>query len=69
MWKKSFEADFGVKFLGSKANEGTASHRGNNGSALVDGDGVILPVGSTNGASLVCFDKLTGKTLWKCGSE
>ncbi|MEO5802058.1 MAG: PQQ-binding-like beta-propeller repeat protein, partial [Verrucomicrobiota bacterium] len=28
-----------------------------------------VPVGSTNGASLVCFDKLTGKVLWKSGSD
>ena len=53
IWGTSFDKDFGVKFLGSKANEGTA----------------ILPVGGTNGASLVCFDKFSGKVLWKSGSD
>ncbi|HKS38483.1 MAG TPA: PQQ-binding-like beta-propeller repeat protein [Verrucomicrobiae bacterium] len=69
VWETSFEKDFGVKFLGSKANEGTATRRGNNGSAVVDGDAVIVPVGSTEGATLVCFDKLNGKVLWKLGND
>jgi outer membrane protein assembly factor BamB len=69
IWQASFEKDFGVKFLGSKANEGTATRRGNNGSGVIDGNRLILPVGSTHGASLVCFDKTTGKVLWKSGSD
>jgi outer membrane protein assembly factor BamB len=68
-WGASFEKDFGVKFLGSKADEGTAARRGNNGSPVVDGDAVIVPVGSTNGATLVCFDKRSGKILWKAGQD
>jgi outer membrane protein assembly factor BamB len=46
-----------------------ASRRGNNGSGIVDGNAVIVPVGSANGATLVCFDKLTGKVLWKSGND
>jgi outer membrane protein assembly factor BamB len=69
IWGTSFEKDFGVKFLGSKANSGTATRRGNNGSCLVDGAGVIVPVGSTAGATLVCFDKLNGKVIWKSGTD
>ena len=69
IWSVSFEKDFGVKFLGSKANEGTAARRGNNGSPLVDGDAVIVPVGAADGATLVCFDKASGKILWKAGNE
>jgi len=69
IWGTSFDKDFGVKFLGSKANTGTATRRGNNGSCLVEGDGVIVPVGSTEGATLVCFDKLKGKVMWKSGND
>jgi outer membrane protein assembly factor BamB len=69
LWKTSFEKDFGVPFLGSKAAEGTASRRGNNGAGLADGDGVIVPVGSTEGASLVCFDKRSGRVVWKSGDD
>src|SRR4029079_7095278 len=52
-----------------KANEGTATRRGNNGSGVIDGGRIVLPVGSTSGASLVCFDKLTGKVQWKSGDD
>jgi len=69
IWQTSFEKDFGVKFLGSKANEGTATRRGNNGSGVIDGRHLVLPVGGTQGASLVCFDKLDGKVLWKSGDD
>jgi outer membrane protein assembly factor BamB len=65
IWKTSFEKDFGVVFLGSKANEGTAARRGNNGSGVIDSERIILPVGSTNGASLVCFDKKIGTVIWR----
>ena len=69
IWQASFEKDFGVRFLGNKANEGTATRRGNNGSGVIDGNRIIVPVGGTQGASLVCFDKLTGKVLWKSGDD
>jgi len=69
VWGTNFEKDFAVKFLGSKANEGTATRRGNNGSGVIDGNRLVLPVGSTAGASLVCFDKRTGAVLWKSGRD
>lgn len=65
IWQTSFEKDFGVRFLGNQTQEGTARRRGNNGSGVIDGDHIILPVGSTDGASLVCFDKRTGSVIWK----
>jgi outer membrane protein assembly factor BamB len=69
IWGTSFEKDFGVPFLGSKANEGTASRRGNNGTSVIDGDRIFVPVGSGNGASLVAFDKRSGKVLWKSQND
>lgn len=69
VWGTSFEKDFGVKFLGSKANEGTASRRGNNGSPVIDKDLVFVPVGATDGAAVVAFNKETGKVVWKSGSD
>ena len=67
-WRINFE-DFGVKFLGSKSKEGTASRRGNNGSGVTDEARVFVPVGSTQGATVVAFDKRTGKQLWKSLSD
>jgi outer membrane protein assembly factor BamB len=69
VWATSFEKDFGVAFIGNKANEGTATRRGNNGSGVIEGDRLFLPVGSANGASLACFDKKTGKVLWKSQND
>jgi len=68
LWGVSFEKDFGVPFLGSKANEGTASRRGNDGCGIIDSEHIFLPVGA-NGASLVCFDKRTGKVIWKSQND
>ena len=70
LWGVSFEKDFGVKFHGARGAESlVAARRGNNGSPVADGDAVIVPVGSTNGASLVCFEKRTGTIQWKTGKE
>lgn len=69
VWRASFEKDFGAVFLGTDFREGTANRRGNNGCGAIDGDRLFVPVGSTNGASLVCFDKLTGRVLWRSGHD
>ena len=69
VWGLSFDKDYGTPYLGANAKAGTATRRGNNGSPLVDGDAVIIPVGATSGATLVACDKLTGKVLWKSGND
>lgn len=68
VWGFNFES-YGVKFLGSRAREGTASRRGNSGSGLLDGDEVIVPVGSPDGATLVCLNKNDGTLRWKTGND
>ncbi|HTG45747.1 MAG TPA: PQQ-binding-like beta-propeller repeat protein [Verrucomicrobiae bacterium] len=68
IWGFSFGA-YGVEFLGSKAQEGTATRRGNNGSGILDGDSVIVPVGSKDGATLVCLKKEDGVLRWKSGND
>jgi outer membrane protein assembly factor BamB len=74
IWQKSFERDYGVTFLGNRSGDPaakeTASRRhGHNGSGVIDGDRIFLPVGSIEGATLVAFDKMTGKELWRAGSD
>ena len=66
LWSVPFKK-YGVSFS-TKAAEGTASRRGNNGSGIVDGNYVYVPVGA-KGASIVCFEKLTGKEIWKTGDD
>jgi outer membrane protein assembly factor BamB len=65
-WHVSFRS-YGVPFS-TKAAEGTASRRGNNGSGVVEGNYVYVPVGA-KGASIVCFDKSSGKEIWKHGDD
>jgi outer membrane protein assembly factor BamB len=74
LWKKSFANDYGATWFGNKgggpeAKETASRRHGNNGSAVVDGERIFVPVGSPNGATLVCFDKKTGKEIWKAGTD
>ena len=65
-WNFNFKS-YGIQFS-TKSAEGTAARRGNNGSGVVEGDYVYVPVGA-RGASIVCFDKQTGKEIWKSGND
>jgi outer membrane protein assembly factor BamB len=68
-WRFNF-GDYGMEWVTDrKSNTGAASRRGNTGSAVVDGRQIVVQVGSTNGASLVAFDKLTGRELWKSQND
>ena len=74
LWQTSFEKNWDAPFLGNKSNapeaKETASRRhGNNGSPVIDGDRIFVPVGSPTKGTLVAFDKLTGKVLWTAGKE
>jgi outer membrane protein assembly factor BamB len=73
-WRVNFGTDYGATFLGNKGGDAeakeTASRRhGNNGSAAIDGDRIFVPVGSPKGATLVAFDKKSGKELWRGGED
>jgi outer membrane protein assembly factor BamB len=69
LWSANFTKDFGAVFIGEKGSAQAAARHGNNGSPAIDGDHLIAQVGSTNGASVVCFDKRTGKVIWKSQND
>lgn len=74
LWHVSFGKDFGATFIGNKSGDpsakDTASRRhGNNGSAAIEDGRIFVPVGSINGATLVGYDKKTGRELWRAGSD
>lgn len=72
LWSTDYDKNFGAKFFGGNipGSEGTAARRhGNNGSPVVDDKWIYAPVGSPDGASLVAFDKRTGKVQWKSGTD
>jgi outer membrane protein assembly factor BamB len=69
IWRKNFVDDFGAIYIGEKGKAAGASRHGAAGAPIVDGDNIIVQVGSTEGASLVAFKKLTGDVVWKSGSD
>ena len=60
--------DFGAVFIGEKGKAEGASRHGYAGSPVIDGDHLIAEVGG-KGAAVVCFDKKTGKVVWKSQDE
>lgn len=74
LWAVDFETDFGAKWFGNKsgdpaAKETAARRHGNNGAPAILGDRIFAGVGDPNGATLVAFDKFTGKKLWQAGED
>jgi outer membrane protein assembly factor BamB len=69
IWSANFTKDFGAVFIGEKGSAQAASRHGNNGAPVVQGDRLYAQVGSTNGAGIVCFDKKSGKVIWKSQND
>ncbi|EEF57677.1 PQQ-binding-like beta-propeller repeat protein [Pedosphaera parvula] len=69
LWQTSFTRDFGAVFIGEKGNAQGATRHGYNAAPVVDGDLIFATVGSTNGASVVGFEKKTGKMIWKSQND
>lgn len=70
VWGTHFEADYGVRFLGGGDSSDAASRRrGHNGSAVILDDHIYVPVGSAQGATVVAFDKRTGREIWRAGKD
>lgn len=70
LWGFSFEKDFQVEFVGGNdAYDAAARRRGNSGSPILLDDRLYVPVGSTNGATVVCLDKVTGREHWRAGTD
>ncbi len=70
LWGFSFARDYAVTYLGGKDQaDAAARRRGNTGAPVIVGDRVAVSVGSTNGATIVCFDKRSGSELWRSGND
>jgi len=69
IWRVNYTNDFSAVFIGEKGATPGASRHGYNGSPLVDGEFLYACPGGTNGAGVVCFDKLTGRTVWKSQND
>lgn len=69
IWSVNFTNDFGAIFIGEKGSTPGAARHGNNGQPVIDGDLLYACVGGTNGAGVVCFEKMTGKVIWKSQND
>ncbi len=69
IWRVNYPNDLGAVFIGEKGKAPGAARHGNNASPVIDGDHLIACAGGTNGASVVCFDKRTGKVIWKSQND
>jgi len=65
IWHINFMKDFGAAFLGEDSPVPGAAEHGYTAAPLIAGSRLIACVGGTNEAGVVCFEKHTGKLLWK----
>jgi outer membrane protein assembly factor BamB len=69
IWQANYVKDFGATFIGEKGKAEGATRHGYDGSPLIDGDHLIAEAGGKPDAAFVCFDKLTGKVIWKAQGD
>ena len=68
-WSLNYTQDFNAVFIGERGLAQGGHRHGYTGSPWVDGQRLLLTVGDTNGAGVVCLDKETGKLLWKSQND
>lgn len=69
IWRTNFLTDFGAVYIGEKGDSVGASRHGYTGPPFIVGNRIVVGVGGTSGASVVCFDKKTGRVVWKSQSD
>ncbi len=69
LWRTRFSEDFGAMRPAEVGDNPGGIRHGYSSPPAVDGDRLIVAVGSEKGASLVCFDKRDGKVLWKSQND
>jgi outer membrane protein assembly factor BamB len=68
VWSTSYVKDFKAVYVGEKGDSKGGSRHGYNGSPTIDGDHLYALV-SGPGAGVVCFQKATGKVVWKAQDD
>lgn len=64
VWSTNYVKDFTAVYTGEKGDSKGGSRHGYNGSPTLDGDHLYALVGGP-GAGVVCFEKTTGKVVWR----
>ena len=68
-WRVSFTKDFHADVPAERGLAQGAHRHGYTGSPWVDHQRLLLTVGDTHGAGIVCFDKQTGAMLWQSQND
>jgi len=69
IWRTNFVKDFGAIFIGERGQAFGASRHGNTGAPIIDGEHLLVQAGGQKGASVVCFEKHTGKVIWESQND
>jgi outer membrane protein assembly factor BamB len=69
LWRANFTNDFGAAFQGEDTPIPGAAEHGYTGAPVIEGDRLFACAGGTNGAGVVCFEKQTGKLLWRSQND
>lgn len=69
LWRVNFTRDYHAGVPAERGVAKGAQRHGFTAAPWVDGQRLIALVGDTQGAGVVCFDKLTGKVLWKSQND
>jgi outer membrane protein assembly factor BamB len=69
LWQANYVTDFGAVVMGENGNSQGASRHGYSASPVVDGAALFALVGGKDGASVVAFEKRTGRVLWKSQND
>ncbi len=64
IWQTDYVKEFGATFIGEKGEAQGAIRHGYTATPLIDGDHLICETGGP-GAGITCFEKQTGKVVWK----
>jgi outer membrane protein assembly factor BamB len=69
LWRINFLKDFGAAFLGEDSPVPGAAEHGYTAAPVIADQRLIACVGGTNGAGVVCFEKHTGRLVWKSQND
>jgi outer membrane protein assembly factor BamB len=69
LWRVNFTNDFSAAFQGEDTPIPGAAEHGYTASPVIEGNRLFACAGGTNGAGVVCFEKRTGKLLWKSQND
>jgi outer membrane protein assembly factor BamB len=69
LWRTNFTNDFEAIFIGEKGQAAGGSRHGNTATPVIDGENIIVAAGGKDGNSMLCFNKRSGKMVWKSQSD